>query len=86
MALPKAQFRNLNLPTLSQTGTREAARLLSYISDRQRATILDQARYRGVRELLIFLDLHYELLEGEDTHDRQAPLDTPSRRLGFPGN
>ena len=78
MALPKAGFEHLLV--LSDSATTFAAQLLSYIANRERARILETKRYTGVRQLLTFLDQHYQLPEGDET-----PLDTPGRTTGFPG-
>jgi hypothetical protein len=65
----------------SDSATTFAAQLLSYIANRERAKVLDSKRYTGVRQLLTFLDQHYNLPEGDET----ASLDTPGRTYGFPG-
>lgn len=78
MAPPKRSFESL--PHLTDSATTAAAQLLSYISNRERAKILDTKRYNGVRQLLTFLDQHYHLPEGDETS-----LDSLSRSLGFPG-
>jgi hypothetical protein len=79
VAPPKSNFEHL--PHLTDSATTVAVQMFSYIANRERAKILDTKRYTGVRQLLAFLDQHYQLPEGDET----ATLDTPGRTLGLPG-